>query len=118
MSPRTSPPDHCLWCHGAAAPVQEVLRAILANWSFLVRFKRGPQLRGTVADARKVSIILHDVLMRHQKSPVRFHFGRLRRVAHQPLIGEHSAALKVMHRSLSESLVQLGRVECEALGAR
>ena len=39
-------------------------------------------------------------------------------MAHQPLIGEHSAALKVMHRSLSESLVQLGRVECEALGAR
>ena len=59
MSSRTSPPDHCLWCHGAAAPVQEVLRAILANWSFLVRFKGGPQLRGMVAAARKDSIFLH-----------------------------------------------------------
>ena len=99
-------------------PYKKFSERFLQIWSFLVRFKRGPQLRWMVSDARKYRIILHDVLMRHQKSPVRFHFGRLRRVAHQPLIGEHSAALKVMHRSLSESLVQLGRVECEALGAR
>ena len=46
MSSRTSPPDHCLWCHGAAAPVQEVLRAILANRGFLVQFKEGPSYGG------------------------------------------------------------------------
>ena len=59
MSPRTSPPDHCLCCHGAAAPVQEVLRAILANRGFLVQFKEGAQLRGMAAVARRHSVFLH-----------------------------------------------------------
>ena len=37
----------------AAAPVQEMLRASLANWSFLVRFREGLQLRATVEVVRE-----------------------------------------------------------------
>ena len=44
-------------CHGAA-PVQEALRAILANRGFLGQFKEGAQLRATVAGARNVGDFL------------------------------------------------------------
>ena len=58
-APRMSPSDHRLGCHNAGALMEGVLREILANWGFLVRFKEGTQLRGTVRDARNVSIFLH-----------------------------------------------------------
>ena len=58
-APRASSSSHRLGCHGAAAPVQEVLREVLAQGRSLVRFKGGAQLRGVVASARNVGIFLH-----------------------------------------------------------
>ena len=46
-APRTSSSCHPLGCHVAAAPLQEVLRVVLANPGFLVQFKEGAQLWGS-----------------------------------------------------------------------